>query len=316
MRRSTAVATIIAVTAGTALSRPVSAQAPDKLQVCGTTTEDMTNIFYGLKTGLFTKERLDVELIPTATGAAATTAVIAGSYDIAKTSTLVVFAAYLHDIPIVIVAPELLNEPRRPFAMLQVAPDSTIKTGADLNGKTIGVTALNDLNTLATRAWVDKNGGDWKSLKFVEIPNAATEAAIAQHRVDAAVLQSPQLDASLSAGTTKSIGDAWSAIVPNFMVGIYVARKPWAEQHGDVLRRFNRAYADATRYVNTHPAETASYAADLTKIEPAKMATMRRSQSGTSITPAMLQPVIDAGVKYETLPHGFPARDLFWSGLT
>ena len=315
MRRSTAVSSLAALAAA-AMARPAWAQAAEKLQVCGTYTEDMTNIFFGVKTGLFTKEGLNVELIATATGAAATTAVIAGTYDIAKTSTLVVFAAHLHDIPIVIVAPELLNEPRRPFAMLQVAPDSTIKTGADLNGKTIGVTALNDLNTLATRAWVDKNGGDWKSLKFVEIPNSATEAAIAQHRVDAAVLQSPQLDASLSTGTTKSIGDAWSAIVQNFMVGIYVARKPWAEQHGDALRRFNRAYAEATRYVNTHPAETASYAAELTKIEPAKMATMRRSQSGTSITPAMLQPVIDAGVKYETLPHGFNARDIFWSGLT
>ncbi len=113
MRRSTAVASIATAAASVAM-RPLFAQALEKLQVCGTTTEDMTNLFYGIKVGMFTKERLDVELVPTATGAAATTAVIAGTYDIAKTSTLVVFAAYLHDIPIVIVAPELLNEPRRP----------------------------------------------------------------------------------------------------------------------------------------------------------------------------------------------------------
>jgi NitT/TauT family transport system substrate-binding protein len=225
-----------------------------------------------------------------------------------------VFSAHLRDIPIVITTPELVSLARSPFSMLQVAPDSTIKTGADLNGKIIGVTALNDVNTLATRAWVDKNGGDWRSLKFVEIPNAATEASIAQHRVDAAILQSPQLDASLAAGTTKSIGDAWAAIAPNFMIGVYVARKDWVAQHGDTVRRFNRAYEEATRYVNAHIPETTSYAAELTKIEPERMAKMRRSQDGTTIDTRTLQLTIDAAVKYETLPKSFPIRELLWNG--
>jgi NitT/TauT family transport system substrate-binding protein len=288
--------------------------ALQKLQVAGTPTEDMTNLYYGLKTGAFTRAGLDVELVPVSSGAATTQAVIAGTYELGKTSTLVVFAAHLRDIPIVIVAPELVNQPSHPFAMVVVAADSSIKTGADLNGKTIAATALNDLNTLAMRAWVDKNGGDWKSLKFVEVPNAATEAAIAQHRVDASILQTPQLDAALSNGTVRAIGDAWSAITPNFMVGVYIARKEWADAHADVLRRFNRAYIEATKYVNTHPAETLSYAVELTKIELDKAAKMRRSQNGTVLVPATLQPVIDASVKYETLPRGFPARDIVWTG--
>jgi NitT/TauT family transport system substrate-binding protein len=298
-----------------AIPRAAFAQtASTKLQVAGTTTEDMTNFFYGLKSGEFSKAGLDVELVPTATGAAATTPDIAGTYEIGKTSTLVVFAAHLRDIPIVIVAPELINDPKNPFAMLQVPVDSTVKTGADLNGKTIGVTALNDVNTLATRAWVDKNGGDWRSLKFVEIPNSATEGALVQHRVEAAIMQNPQLDASLAAGRTKSIGDAWSAITPSFMIGVYVARREWAQQHADVLKRFNTALLAATRYVNVHPTETIPYAAELTKMEPSAIAKMKRSVNGTSIVPSMLQPVIDAAVKYETLPRGFSARDIVWTG--
>ena len=308
---------LLSAVSAAAAAFPAAARAqaaPVKLHVAGTPTEDMTNFYYCWKSGEFSKAGLDVELVPTSTGAAATTAVIAGTYDIGKTSTLVVFSAHLHDIPILIVAPELINDPRNPFAMLQVAADSTLKTGADLNGKTIGVTALNDVNTLATRAWVDKNGGDWRSLKFVEIPNAATEAALVQHRIDAAILQNPQLDASLAAGRTKSIGDAWSAITPSFMIGVYVARREWAQQHADVLRRFNTALDAATRYVNAHPTETIPYAAELTKMDPAAIAKMKRSVNGTSIVPSMLQPVIDAAVKYETLPKGFSARDIVWTG--
>lgn len=315
MRRRRAVRLLSALPAAAAVPQAACAQnALVKLQVAGTTTEDMTNFFYGWKTGEFSRVGLGVELVPTATGAAATTAVIAGTYEIGKTSTLVVFAAHLRDIPIVIVAPELINDPHNPFAMLQVASDSTLKTGADLNGKTIGVTALNDVNTLATRAWVDKNGGDWRSLKFVEIPNAATEAALIAHRVDAAIMQNPQLDASLAAGRTKSIGDAWSAITPSFMIGVYVARREWAQQHADTLRRFNQALTASTRYVNVHPTETIPYAAELTKMEPAAIAKMKRSVNGTTIVPSLLQPVIDAAVKYETLPHGFSARDIVWTG--
>lgn len=316
MRRREALASVsLASLAFAAWPLGAGAQgALEKVEVAGTQTEDMTNIFYAVKSGLFARVGLDVELVPTSSGAAATTAVIAGTYPMAKTSTLVVFAAHLKDIPIVIVAPELVNQPRSPFALLQVAADSTLKTGADLNGKTIAVTALNDLNTLATRAWVDKNGGDWKSLKFIEIPNAVTEEAIAQHRVDAGILQTPQLDASLAAGTTRTLGDAWSAITPNFMVGVYVARRDWVSQHTDSVRRFNQAYLNATRYVNTHLPETVPYAAELSKIEPATMGKMRRSENGTVLNAGTLQPIIDAAVKYGTLAHGFPAREILWNG--
>jgi NitT/TauT family transport system substrate-binding protein len=314
MDRRHAIASLAATSAALLASRaPAFAQTRETLQVAGTQTEDMTNIFYGIKKGLFARAGLDVELVPVNSGALVTQAVITGTYPLGKTSTLVVFAAHLRDIPIVITTPELVNQPKRPFAMLQVAADSTARTGADLNGKTMAVTALNDLNTLAIRAWVDKNGGDWKSLKYVEIPNSATEEAIAQHRVEAGVLQTPQLDASLAAGTTKSLGDAWGAIKSDFMVGVYIARRDWAGQHADTLRRFNRAYLESTRYVNAHTAETIPYAAELTKIEPDKVAKMRRSENGTVLNAGVLQPVIDAGVKYGTLPRGFSAQELLWN---
>jgi NitT/TauT family transport system substrate-binding protein len=316
MRRRQAVSTLaLSSVALLASSLRAGAQgAPEKLRIAGPPTEDSTNLFYAIKTGMFTRGGLDVEMISTSSGTAATAAVISGTYEIAKTSLMALFTAHLRGIPIVIVAPELLHQARSPFALLQVAPDSTLRTGSDLNGKIIGVPALNDLNSLATKAWVDKNGGDWKSLKFVEIPNSAMEAALTQKRVDAAILQTPQLDASLSAGTTKTIGDGWSAIAPSFMAGAYVARGDWAAQHGEAVRRFNRVYAEATSYVNTHHAETVQYVVELTKIEVANAGKIRRSQNGTALDVALVQPFIDAAAKYETISRGFPARELFWNG--
>ena len=50
---------------------------------------------------------------------------------------------------------------------------------ADLNGKTAATPALNDLNQLVISTWVDKNGGDSKTMKWIEFPNSGLGAALA-----------------------------------------------------------------------------------------------------------------------------------------
>jgi NitT/TauT family transport system substrate-binding protein len=286
----------------------------EKIRMVAPPAEDLTNLYYAIKTGMFAREGIEVEMIPASSGAAATTAVLTGTYEVARTSLLVVLAAHLRNIPVVIVAPSIVNTARNPFAELQIAVDAPYKTGADFNGKTMAVPTLGDINALATKAWVDKNGGDWRSVKFVEIPNVAIAAAIAEHRVAGAILQSPQLDASVAAGTTKTLADAYSAIAPVFMGAAYVARGDWAAQHAETLRRFVRVLAEAAGYVNTHPAETAPLVAELTKIEIANTAKMHRTLNGTTLDAALVQPVIDAAAKYELIARTFPARELFWDG--
>jgi len=299
--------------AGAARGRSGAQSTAGTLHVAGTTTEDSTNIFYAVKNGLFKRAGLDVEMVPTSSGSAATVAVVAGTYELAKTNLLAIFIGHLRGIPIVIGAPSLIFSSRDPIYLLQMAPDAPFKTGADLNGKTIGVPAIGDLNTLATRAWVDKNGGDWTSLKFVELPNAATEAALASHRVDAAILGSPHLDASLAAGTTKTLGNAYGAIAPSFLAGAYVARVDWAGTHADTLRTFNRVMADASTYVMAHATETAPLVAEMSKIEIAATAKMHRSVYGTALDVGLVQPFIDAAAKFGQIPRAFPAREIFWS---
>lgn len=307
----------IAVSACAALARPgiVRAQtASTKITLAGTPTEDATNLYYAVKTGMFARAGLDVDMVLTSTGTAAMTGMTGGTYELGRTSLMTVFAAYLNNLPLTIVAPDNLYTPRAPFSLLQIATDAPFKTGADLNGKTIGSPSLNDLNVLATRAWVDKNGGDWRSLKFVEIPNAALEAAIVARRVDAAILQLTSLDASLAAGTSKTLGDACSAIAPEFLAAAWVGRHDWVQQHGDVLRKINRVLTDAGAYVNAHHAETLPLVAELTKIQISSAAKMRRTVIAPNIDSSLVQPLIDATFKYGQISRSFPARDILWQG--
>jgi NitT/TauT family transport system substrate-binding protein len=297
-----------------AIGGRASAQANETIRVAGSLAEDLTPLFYGVKTGMFTKVGLDVSIVGTNSGSAATAAVVSGTYEIAKTSLLSVFNAHLRDIPIVIVAPEVLYSPRFHEGLLQIPVDASTKTGKDLNGKTIGVPALNDLNTLVSKAWVDKNGGDSTTLKFVEIPNSAQPEALAQHRIDAAIIESPALDASIAAGTSKTLTDPMVAIAPSYMIAAFIARADWAKAHADALRRFTSTLATAATYVNAHHPETTPLVAELTKIEMANAAKMSRTLSGTALDVALVQPFIDAAVKYGMLSRGFSARDILWDG--
>jgi NitT/TauT family transport system substrate-binding protein len=288
--------------------------ALEPLQIAGVPSEDMTDCYYAVKTGMFAHNGLDVSLVATSSGAAATAAVVSGTYPIGKSSLLALMNAHLKGIPLVAVAPAILNEPQNPRSLLQIAPDSPYKTGADLNGKTIGVPALGDATTVAIRAWVDKTGGDWHSLKFVEFPNAALEAAIVAHRVDAAILQTPQLDISLEAGTTKTLSYANEAIAPRFILAGYVALADWTLHHTDEVRTFASTLAAATTYVNTHRPETAPVVAEFTKATLANVAKMHRTTNPTVLDPALIQPLIDAAAKYGILPRSFPAREILWAG--
>lgn len=315
MRRRDSLLTI-AASSFVALANPLAARAQtlETIRSAGPFTEDITNIYWAIKTGLFQRNGIDLQLVAVNSGTASMTAVVTGSYDISRTSLPALFAAHLRDIPICIVAAGLLSRQQTPFSLLQVAIDSPYKSGADLNGKTIGTPALNDLNALATKSWVDKNGGDWRSLKFVEIPNSAMEPAIVQKRIDAGILQSPQLGESLAAGRTKTLGNGWGSIAPTFMAGAYLARPDWANAHADLLHRYNRVYIESARYVNTHYPETAPLVAELTKTEIASVATMARGFNATTLDVALIQPFIDASAKYEHIPHSFPAKDLIWEG--
>ena len=186
------------------------------------------------------------------------------------------------------------------------------KAAADLDGKTLGVPSLNSINQLAMRAWLDANGGIWRSAKFVETPNSAQIAALGQHRIDAAILQSPQLDESIADGTSRTLGDAYGAIAPTFMIAAFIARNDWASAHAEVLRRFNRALLDATTYVNAHPAQTAPLVTELTKIA-VNVDKMHRTLNATALDPRLLQPVIDGCAKYEITAKSFPAKELIWN---
>lgn len=314
MRRLSLIQLASLSAASVVLPRRVNAQStPEKIRLIAIPSDALTPLYYGLKNDLYLKAGIDLEIITASSGSAAATAVIAGSYEIANSSLLPIMTAHLRDIPITIVCPQAVYTPENPFTLLQIPADSSAKSGADLNGKTVAVSALNDSAQLSISAWVDAHGGDATTLKFVEIPAAATDEALAQHRVAAGLILEPQLDMALAAGKTKTLGDAYGAIGKKFMFAAYVGRIDWAMQHPDLLKRFVTVTAQAATYTNAHPMQTAGMMSEITKVPLPIMQHMKRVVCATSLDPSLVQPLIDAAVKYHQISRAFPAKEILFT---
>ncbi len=270
-----------------------------------------TPLLYAQSVGMFAKAGIDLHLELQTSGAAVTAAVAAGTFDIGKSINFPLITAHLHGLPVTIVAPASVWNGKSEFAALLVRADSPIKTGKDLDGKLIGLQSLNDINEIATYAWVNAHGGDASTLRFVELPMAAGAAALKAGRIDAVPLVQPVLDSALQSGQLRSLPGAYSAIAPQYLFSAWFSTKTWVHDHPEVAREFARIVTQAAQYTNTHHHETAAMVAQFTSIPVDVIEHMQRTPSATTmLEPSLLQPVIDAAVKYKIMPSGFAAAEM------
>ena len=288
-----------------ALAKPARGQSTSAIpvRISGIVVEDIAPVYYAQSSGLFRKYGLDVKFDPASSGSAVVAAVTSGAYEIGKGSVISAFRAMSRGIPIIAVAPGWIFDAKIPSAEVIVAADSPLKTGADFNGKTVAVGSLNELNQLAMIMWVEKHGGDPKSVRFLELSVAASAAAVATHRVDATVLLEPALSAALATGTVRSLGSAFAAIAPTFPVSLWFANRPWATGHRDQAKAFARALSESSNYINRHPDEAVDLLATATQTAPETLRRLRRVTDGTSLTSAMLEPLLTAAQKYVEMPN-------------
>jgi len=262
------------------------------------------------KMGIFRRNGLDVDVQIFNSGAASTAAVAGGALNAGGTSVMGLITAHVNGAPFQIVAPTSVYATEKPSELLVVRKDSPIHTGADLNGKTFASPALRDLFSITTFAWVDQNGGDSKTLRAIELPPAATPAAIDTGRIDAAVLTEPLLSQTINAGITRVLGKPYDAIGPRFMIACEFSTADFINANRDAIQRFARSILQANAFGNAHPDQTAPWLAELTKVDVATINHGHRELFDETLVVANLQRVIDAAARYKAIDHAFDAHDL------
>jgi NitT/TauT family transport system substrate-binding protein len=291
-------------------SLAVTAQPNEPVIRVGLTASDSAvSLLYAQKADLFHKYGLNVELVQSG-GTTSIAALAGGAIELADSSTLAVVQGFAKGIPFSIVGPLSFYDAKNPNYALLVLANSSLKTAKDFEGKTLASKWLGDMIGLSTIAWLDARHVNVATIAHVEIPPSATLAAMEQGRVDAGVVYEPFYSAFDATGKVRVMGYPLDAIAKRFADTVIVGNTDWVNAHQDAVVRFSRAMRDATAYVVAHENESAELIGNFAHVDPSAYAKNRHSERGSSITPADIQPLIDAAVKYELIPKDFPAQQL------
>jgi NitT/TauT family transport system substrate-binding protein len=269
--------------------------------------------YYAETRGIFRSAGLAATIQPfPANASTIIAAMVAGDIDAGYANVVTLATARGRGVSTVILAPANMHVREAPTAgILAVKGSSPIRTGADLNGKTVGVEGLNNIAQISALAWIDKNGGSSTSVKFIEVPGPTMTEAVVRGRVDAVVMNAIY-DTTFRTpdDPLRRLGSTFDAIAPLFAPSVWCATPSWVAARRDAARAFARSMREAAEWANAHHAESAEILARYTGQTPAQINAVRRVTYGTALTTAIIQPPIDIAAKYGLIPARFPAAQL------
>lgn len=309
-RRDLLTRTAILALGGTVLPRIAGAAGLEAVRTLSVPNDGTKGLLYAQKANLFAQHGLQVDIGAMTSGATVYAAVLGGAAQFGSGNLFSVFAAYARGVPLRIVAPITFYVTDNADTLLIVRKDGPIRTARDLNGKTIGVGSVRDSDDLATRGWVDANGGDGRSLRAVELPAAQQTAALDAERIDASVVRPPFLTVAMASGKYRIAGKPFDAIGPRFLLSCWVATADYIAKNPATVNNFVAALMEAARYANAHQAETVDLVAAFSGQDPALLARGVRSVMADSITLADVQRPLDFAVKSGLLEKPFDVKGL------
>lgn len=210
-----------------------------------------------LRRGYFAEEGLDVELVYTRGGSAAMQALVGGAVDYAATSLDVALQAFARGAEI----ERFASTGRLPLFALATAPvqAEAITELSDLEGRTVGVSALGNADHALVLYLLEQAGADASTVEFAILgPNLYDALRLGQ--VDAGMVQEPALSLLQEEGSrvlvnTMDIGDAERYLGgPYEFMGVAV-RAAESEARFPEMQSLARALTKGLEFVHTAPTE-------------------------------------------------------------
>ena len=136
-----------------------------------------------------------------------------------------------------------------------VKGSSSIRTPADLAGKTIAVNALKGVGEVMIKAALRKRGVNPGSIRLLPLSFPTMRAALRNGQVDAIWTPEPFMTQALNLDGARIVMAPGPVLGKFWPIGAYVARTSWARRNPALARRFRLAINRALAYAQSHPQE-------------------------------------------------------------
>ena len=254
-----------ATTAPTASPTPKPIRA---LKVGYLPLTDFLGMYAAIEQGYMAEEGLKLELQAMAGGATIIPAIVGGSLDFGISNYVSVIVANGQGIKIKAFSDSAYGSKASPPFAIIVKKGSPITTAKDLNGKKVAVNTRNGIVHVGVMEWIERGGGDPKTVQYVELPFPQMPPAITQGSVDAAAPTEPFVTVSTSQDASV-LSYYLTDLRDNCAIAGFISTDDWITKNRDAAQAFHRANTKGMDWVAKNEKTAREYAAKYANLDPA-----------------------------------------------
>ncbi|MCO1659077.1 ABC transporter substrate-binding protein [Pseudonocardia humida] len=210
-------------------------------------------LFLAMERGMFAERGLSVTVEPAASPIPVVASLVAEQAEFGFVTTPVLINANREGTPIKCVSPvDGQVSPDRDSSALVAAAGSGIDSLDDLSGRTVAVVQLASINLIGAKKLIEDAGAT--GTEYVAMPFPQMPQALADGRVDAAVITSPYVETALDAGAV-TLANPSSQLFPTGTIYCYAATDRFLADNPELARAFQETMTEAITYAGQHEDE-------------------------------------------------------------
>jgi len=277
---------------------------------------DDASLFYAQSSGIFKKHGLNVTFVPQASPVAVEASMASGTEQFGFITAPVLINLNSKGVNVKCVSSVDGNQPSNAAndsTALVAAKGSGIKSIKDLAGKNVAEVQLTSLNSLAVMVLAKQAGIDPASIHQIAIPFAQMPAALAQGRVQAAVIVAPFLETALSGGATV-LTHPNVDLFPNATVTCLDAMGSYLSANPTVASEFRAAMNESIAYTKTHESTVKQSLVKGLGLTPAVAAKQTLATDfDPTLDPASITKIEGYMKEYGQITSEPPASSMIWN---
>jgi NitT/TauT family transport system substrate-binding protein len=303
-------------TTSTSASAAASTSAVTNVTLGYVPYSDDASLFYAQDSGIFKAHGLNVTFVAQASPVAVEASMASGTEQFGFITTPVLINLNSKGVSVKCVSSVDGSEPSVPAddsTVLVAAKGSGITSVKDLAGKDVAEVQLTSLNSLAVEVLAKQAGADPSSIHQIAIPFPQMAAALAQGRVQAAVIVAPFAQAAISAGATV-ITHPNVDLFPNGTVTCLDATGSYLSANPTVAADFRAAMDESIAYSKTHESVVKKTLVSHLSLTPAVAAVQILATNwNPALNPASITAIEGYMKEFGVITTEPPAASLIWN---
>lgn len=272
---------------------------------------DVAPIYLGVQEGIFEEHGLDVDLTLAQGGAAIIPAVMSGDFDFgfSNITSMVIARSQGLELQVVAPGPQTTGEAGDDFSSLLVPEDSDVESIADLEGQSVAVNTLNNINDTVLKEGLRQAGGDRDAMDLVEVAFPDMGGQLESGNVDAIMAVEPFATMAKDNGA-REIFSPYAEPIPDLTIAAYFASNERIEEDPDTVNAFIAAMKEAQQYAEDHPDDAKAILSEYSSIEPDVVDELTMPKFPQQVTRDSIQTIIDLSVDTGLIPDEIDIDDL------